>query len=468
MLHNLKKLRQWVFLLMVSFFSTVILPSCSFLDKENETIPSGKNTSNEEWIENPSEEPSSKVTKTPEVTSATEAIQNSETTDRTTSKENPETRQNSDISESSTPTKSPGSSENSEQTQSPTPGQNSEIRQDPTSRENPTPEQIAESSQDSAPRQNPTPEQIADSGQDPAPTQSPTRSQNSDVGKTPEPTQDPDSRKDPIFTQNPTPTQTPNPSPTPSPTLPPRGSISLKERAEDILDLIIAEGMKDVDKIKAVHDYIVLNTEYAYDEYLNQTLKDEHFSEEGVLWEGKAVCQGYAYTFQLCMELLGIDSIIVEGEDLISKVNHAWNMVAIDGEWYHVDTTWDDPVPDRKDMIDYKYFLVTDEVLMKDHKWETKRYPSCTSDKYQYYVFQDYMVDSIDQYEEKFMEQYRAGERTITVLYPEEGRPDMSFMLNYEDIRIRDGDRYRVKFLFEPPWRLGDYTVFTVILEASN
>jgi len=432
MLHNLKKLRQWVFLLMVSFFSTVILPSCSFLDKENETIPSGKNTSNEEWIENPSEEPSSKVTKTPEVTSATEAIQNSETTDRTTSKENPETRQNSDISESSTPTKSPGSSENSEQTQSPTPGQNSEIRQDPTSRENPTPEQIAESSQDSAPRQNPTPEQIAETGQDPAPT------------------------------------QTPNPSPTPSPTLPPRGSISLKERAEDILDLIIAEGMKDVDKIKAVHDYIVLNTEYAYDEYLNQTLKDEHFSEEGVLWEGKAVCQGYAYTFQLCMELLGIDSIIVEGEDLISKVNHAWNMVAIDGEWYHVDTTWDDPVPDRKDMIDYKYFLVTDEVLMKDHKWETKRYPSCTSDKYQYYVFQDYMVDSIDQYEEKFMEQYRAGERTITVLYPEEGRPDMSFMLNYEDIRIRDGDRYRVKFLFEPPWRLGDYTVFTVILEASN
>lgn len=432
MLHNLKKLRQWVFLLMVSFFSTVILPSCSFLDKENETIPSGKNTSNEEWIENPSEEPSSKVTKTPEVTSATEAIQNSETTDRATSKENPGTRQNSDISESSTPTKSPGSSENSEQTQSPTPGQNSEIRQDPTSRENPTPEQIAESSQDSAPRQNPTPEQIAETGQDPAPT------------------------------------QTPNPSPTPSPTLPPRGSISLKERAEDILDLIIAEGMKDVDKIKAVHDYIVLNTEYAYDEYLNQTLKDEHFSEEGVLWEGKAVCQGYAYTFQLCMELLGIDSIIVEGEDLISKVNHAWNMVAIDGEWYHVDTTWDDPVPDRKDMIDYKYFLVTDEVLMKDHKWETKRYPSCTSDKYQYYVFQDYMVDSIDQYEEKFMEQYRAGERTITVLYPEEGRPDMSFMLNYEDIRIRDGDRYRVKFLFEPPWRLGDYTVFTVILEASN
>lgn len=432
MLHNLKKLRQWVFLLMVSFFSTVILPSCSFLDKENETIPSGKNTSNEEWIENPSEEPSSKVTKTPEVTSATEAIQNSETTDRATSKENPGTRQNSDISESSTPTKSPGSSENSEQTQSPTPGQNSEIRQDPTSRQNPTQEQIVESSQDPAPRQNPTPEQIAETGQDPAPT------------------------------------QTPNPSPTPSPTLPPRGSISLKERAEDILDLIIAEGMKDVDKIKAVHDYIVLNTEYAYDEYLNQTLKDEHFSEEGVLWEGKAVCQGYAYTFQLCMELLGIDSIIVEGEDLISKGNHAWNMVSIDGEWYHVDTTWDDPVPDRKDMIDYKYFLVTDEVLMKDHKWETKRYPSCTSDKYQYYVFQDYMVDSIDQYEEKFMEQYRAGERTITVLYPEEGRPDMSFMLNYEDIRIRDGDRYRVKFLFEPPWRLGDYTVFTVILEASN
>lgn len=319
MLHNLKKLRQWVFLLMV-IFSTVILPSCSFLDIENETIPSGKNTSNEEWIENPLEEPSSEATKIPEVTSATEAIQNSETTDRTTSKENPETRQNSDISESSTPTKSPGSSENSEQTQSPTPGQNSEIRQDPTSRQNPTQEQIVESSQDPAPRQNPTPEQIAETGQDPAPT------------------------------------QTPNPSPTPSPTLPARGSISLKERAEDILDLIIAEGMKDVDKIKAVHDYIVLNTEYAYDEYLNQTLKDEHFSEEGVLWEGKAVCQGYAYTFQLCMELLGIDSIIVEGEDLISKVNHAWNMVAIDGEWYHVDTTWDDPVPDRKDMIDYKYF----------------------------------------------------------------------------------------------------------------
>jgi hypothetical protein len=53
-------------------------------------------------------------------------------------------------------------------------------------------------------------------------------------------------------------------------------------------------------------------------------------------------------------------------------IGHAWNLVQLDldGEWYHLDATWDDPIPDEKGRTVYNYYMVPDEMIDDDHSWQ--------------------------------------------------------------------------------------------------
>lgn len=237
------------------------------------------------------------------------------------------------------------------------------------------------------------------------------------------------------------------------------------EQAKDIIDNIISYDMTDVEKVKAVHDYIVVNTEYDTVGLENDNLPDHAFTVEGVLIKGIAVCQGYADTFQLFMDLLNIESQVVLGTDLVNGVGHAWNMVCLDDKWYQIDVTWDDPVPDQGDNVNYKYFLMTDDILDDDHKWIKADYPKCDSQDYLYYIYKDYIVSSKYDVEAKFMEQYHSGLRQITLLYPEEGMPDFTFFYVYDYLwKDADGES-KINYTYSPIWRLGDYSVLTLVLE---
>lgn len=62
---------------------------------------------------------------------------------------------------------------------------------------------------------------------------------------------------------------------------------------------------------------------------------------------------------------------------------HAWNMVKVDGNWwYHLDTAWNDPIPDQGSKVRYDYILLSDETLSKDHEWDTDLYPETAEDDY--------------------------------------------------------------------------------------
>ena len=267
------------------------------------------------------------------------------------------------------------------------------------------------------------------------------------------------------------PTAIPKPSGMPErpvQTPPPKeGSLRLEDYADEILEQIITKGMTEVEKVKAVHDYIVLNTAY----YENKKLKPEAYPEDvftakGALLQGEAVCQGYAEAFQMFMDRLGINSKFVVGKDRINQVGHAWNMVSLDGKWYHVDVTWDDPVPDQKGQIQYKYFLITDEMISVDHSWNQNNYPACDSTDYLYYIYEDVIIASIDLYEETFVSLYQQGERTITILYPEEEKPDLSFFFAYDFLHTIDKDGTKhMAYKHYPIRRLGNYSVYTVIVD---
>lgn len=144
-------------------------------------------------------------------------------------------------------------------------------------------------------------------------------------------------------------------------------------RVDDILSEIVSPGMSSFEKELAIHDYIVKNVEY-------DTSLEEH-SAYAALAYGKTVCQGYSLLAYKMLEEAGVQARIVAGEE---SMNHAWNMANIDGEWYHCDLTWDDPLADVKNRTMYTYFNLSDEGISGDHFWDEAAYPDCTSEKYSY------------------------------------------------------------------------------------
>lgn len=84
------------------------------------------------------------------------------------------------------------------------------------------------------------------------------------------------------------------------------------------------------------------------------------FNAYGALVEGSVVCEGYARSMQLLSSYAGLQCMLLTGQS--DGVNHMWNVIRIDGNWYHLDNTWDD-----NDPTIYNYFNVTDEVIRQTH-----------------------------------------------------------------------------------------------------
>lgn len=110
---------------------------------------------------------------------------------------------------------------------------------------------------------------------------------------------------------------------------------------------------------------------YLYDTIIERCLYDDEAAASGsndwrahtilgVLLDGEAVCEGYARTLQLLLNQSGIPSMLVTGT---ANGAHMWNLVRIDGQWYHADATWDD----NGEMAIHKYFNLSDEMIQVDH-----------------------------------------------------------------------------------------------------
>lgn len=200
---------------------------------------------------------------------------------------------------------------------------------------------------------------------------------------------------------------------------------------KNVLPTIIKPTMNAHEKVKAIHDWVVLH--FAYD----TTLKNDT-AYQG-LKEGKTVCQGYALLTYKMLKEAGIPNQIAEGT--AGGQLHAWNLVHLDGKWYHLDTTWDDPIPDQKGKVSYNYYLRTDKQMRADHQW-TKVYPAATqnydetvqslkksdavrldfytkleSDLNYIYLRSENIVSSVDQLANRLQAAVKAGDSVVKVRY---------------------------------------------------
>ncbi|MCI3918666.1 DUF5050 domain-containing protein [Paenibacillus sp. TRM 82003] len=145
-------------------------------------------------------------------------------------------------------------------------------------------------------------------------------------------------------------------------------SSEIYEAAKKVVEETVRPEMTEREKVKALHDYVVLNTAYDYENYLNDAIPSESYTEYGILILGTGVCQGYAVTMQLLLDMIGVENYYLSGT--AGGGGHAWNIVVLDGTYYHLDATWNDPVPNRAGYVRYDYFLISDEAMAKDHYWD--------------------------------------------------------------------------------------------------
>ncbi len=144
----------------------------------------------------------------------------------------------------------------------------------------------------------------------------------------------------------------------------------------EIVDKVIKEklnnNMPTREKIKIIHDYIIDNAEYDKLKYENKndtTYKSN--TAYGVLVQGYGTCNGYADAMAIFLDKLNIINY------KISNSEHIWNLVYLDGKWYHLDLTWDDPISDVNINRD-TYFLITTSELEElndgTHKFDKSIY----------------------------------------------------------------------------------------------
>lgn len=188
-----------------------------------------------------------------------------------------------------------------------------------------------------------------------------------------------------------------------------------------------------------IHDYIIQNCSYK--------LEDNDFnysSAYGCLVNGQAACEGYSKAAKYIFDKVGIESALVSGTasgNGEKPGEHMWNIVRINGDYYHLDCTWDDPVSNSdKGVRLYTYFNLSDEAIGKNH-YDFSYDPGCKSSEENYYVKQHLCFDDYSESKEKdlmevLLKQFNSGEKYIQLNFVSKESYDKAYQSLIKNGRI--------------------------------
>jgi hypothetical protein len=217
------------------------------------------------------------------------------------------------------------------------------------------------------------------------------------------------------------------------------GELALMDKAEQIIGDLITPDMGDYEIVLAIHNYLILNGQYA-DKSDDPILQAALHKTEGILMNGAGVCSSYAGSMYLLLNMLDVKCLFVTGVGRNSSgltELHAWNKVLIYGDWYNFDVTWDDPVPDKPGGIRYAHFGLTDEAFSVNHTWDREVFPqSATSTTYNYYIYNDLKSKDYKQFKEIVSRQ----------LLEQKSNPEIVVHLYVENY---DQSKYPMSFIYD-------------------
>lgn len=130
----------------------------------------------------------------------------------------------------------------------------------------------------------------------------------------------------------------------------------------------------DYEKVRYINNYIVDHCQYVAAAVKNPNQYPKAFTTYGCLIEGQAVCEGYANSVQLLCEMMQIPCIKVTGQAYGG--NHIWNAVYLDGKWWILDVTFNDPVGRQDNQDRWSYFLLDIDTFQQKgtHSFDKSNY----------------------------------------------------------------------------------------------
>ena len=137
---------------------------------------------------------------------------------------------------------------------------------------------------------------------------------------------------------------------------------------------LIKDNLSTLDNIKTIHDYIINNTKYDSLRSDQNILTYKSNTAYGPLLQGYGICGGYTEAMQLFLERLNVKNYRVSSD------NHIWNAVYLDGKWYNLDLTWDDPVITNldADVLEHNFFMIDTSTLLEietsEHEFDQQVY----------------------------------------------------------------------------------------------
>lgn len=154
--------------------------------------------------------------------------------------------------------------------------------------------------------------------------------------------------------------------------------LAMKARVEKLTRVI--KDKSDWEKELYIHDFICENVTY-------DKLKKQYSHEIiGPLGQGVGVCEGIAKSVKVLCDQLSIPCIVAISDnnpDKNIKYRHAWNVIKINGSWYHLDATFDNTLGKKE--VRYDYFNLDDKNIFKDHEPVIYKVPACNESDHFYY-----------------------------------------------------------------------------------
>ena len=204
---------------------------------------------------------------------------------------------------------------------------------------------------------------------------------------------------------------------------------------EKALSNIDLEDMTDYEKEIAIYDYIVKNTNYDLDSDMNQSLIS--------VVQGESVCLGYTKSMKYLCDRIGLECIIIEGTSK-EGINHSWNKIIINKNWYNVDSTNSNTAQIFSD--NYDMFNITDK-LIKNRYTERQIscdcgrinfvYPVADNIKEDYYNRKGLYIDRLEEIESLINNHINEGTITIRLGEQIEIEKIQEYM---KDLKIKTND----------------------------
>lgn len=230
------------------------------------------------------------------------------------------------------------------------------------------------------------------------------------------------------------------------------------EKVTEVIDEIIKDDMTDYEKEFAVYTWLVKYVNYDEESFsaIPDNIEDYNYYPYGVLKYHSAICVGNATTFKLFMDILGIDCKIIHSTE---EGEHAWNMVCLDGDWYHVDVTFDSGMNGEPG---YEYFNVPD-CFKEDggFPWDRDEFPVADSIKYTYILQDAKEIKSITELPQLIKDAF--DEKAVTlVVKSEEYLSEFERVVDEIAMRL-DGNSY---IYVSMETAMPDYCIYVITLET--